>query len=59
MKVRDSFKYQKLKEFTISRVQKIKTPKRYPSSRMKIVLIGCSDMQEGMKNVKEGDFYCG
>lgn len=52
-------KVQKLKEFTVSRLQKIKPPKRYPSSRMKIVLIGCSDTQEGMKNVKEGDFYCG
>ena len=43
-----------MKEFTVSRLQKTKPPKRYPSSRMKIVLIGCSDTQEGMKNVKEG-----
>lgn len=54
MKVRDSLKYQKLKEFTISRLQKKKKPKQYPSSRMKIVLIGCSDMQEGMEKCERG-----
>ena len=58
MKVRNSFKYQKLKEFTISRLQKKKKkkkkPKQYPSSRMKIVLIGCSDMQEGMEKCERG-----